>query len=177
MNYCEDNSDEESEDENCDDDDCEWEDGRFDKPIDPDPAISGRKKRLFLQKVNKVKCLIQVIYYTITNGKKKTPFQVWTSVEIYNRCRSRELITIMNRMSLCLSYKAMRNHRTDLMKYAVLRSEGSGIPIPSHFSLEEFTIAAFDNFNHADRNTLSGKSIANDTAIVLFQTIPKVKLK
>ena len=31
---------------------------------------------------------------------------------------------------------------------------------------------AFDNFNHADKNSLSGKYCSNDTAITLFQSIP-----
>ena len=170
----------------CDKDDPEWNGGndknRVDKSSEEkdddnpeDMKVEGRKKKLFQRKVNKVKCLIQIIYYSINNGRKKTPFHVWTSVEVYNRCRSRELMTMLNRMSLCLSYKAMRNHRTDLMKYAIWKSAGATVPIPSHFSLEEFTTAAFDNFNHADRNSLSGKSIANDTAITVFQTIRKVR--
>ena len=100
-----------------------------------------------------------------------------TSVEIYNRCRSRELITMFNRMAVSLSYNAMKRHRSDLAKFAIYKSKDCSVPLPSHFSLTEFTIVAFDNFNHADRSSLSGKSCANDTAITVFQKLPAKKLR
>ena len=41
-----------------------------------------------------------------------------------------------------------------------------------HFSPNMFTIAAFDNFDHSNRNTLSGKSSTHDTITTLFQEMP-----
>ena len=35
-----------------------------------------------------------------------------------------------------------------------------------------FTISAFDNFDHSDKNTLSGKSSSHDIVINLFQEVP-----
>ena len=96
------------------------------------------------------------------------------SVRIYERCRSKKLITSFNRSGLCISYQSMKQHRQNLAKLAILQSNTSKVPLPTHFSPEEFTVVAFDNFNHADKNSLSGKYCSNDTAITLFQRIPNI---
>ena len=54
------------------------------------------------------------------------------SVEIYERCKSKELITSFNRSGLCISYTSMKNHRSDLAKFAVAQSSENGLPLPSH---------------------------------------------
>ena len=63
-----------------------------------------------------------------------------------------------------------------LAKFAIANSSEFGLPIRTHFSPSTFTISAFDNFDHADKNTLSGKSGSHDTAITLFQEIPTKKV-
>lgn len=94
--------------------------------------------------------------------------------EIYEKCRSKELITSFNRSGLCISYKTMKKHRNNLAKYTIVRSmkENQRVPLPSHFCPSKFTLAAFDNFDHGDKNTISGKFSAHDTAITLFQEKP-----
>ena len=63
----------------------------------------------------------------------------------------------------------MKQHRADLAKYPVLKASQTGVPIPSHFSSPAFTMAAFGNFNHSDRSSLSGTKHTHDTVITLFQ--------
>ena len=79
-----------------------------------------------------------------------------------------------NRSGFCISYQNMKKRCADLARYAILQSEGEDrkVPLPSYFSKSLFTLSAFDNFDHADRNTLSGKASAHDTAITLFQEKP-----
>ena len=96
-----------------------------------------------------------------------------SAVDIYHCCISRELITAFNRSGLCISYKAMKEHRCNLAKYAVLKESISRIPLQSHFSNSKFTTAAIYNFNHADRNSLSGTACANDTVMTEYQTVPQ----
>ena len=67
----------------------------------------------------------------------------------------------------------MKWHIESLVKCAVHRREPSGIPLLSHSSLNQFTLEAFDNFNHDDKCTLSGLSSSQDTAIKLFQLKPE----
>ena len=124
-------------------------------------------------KVTVFNSIFQVLFYNMHKGKKQTPLHIMTAAEIYEKCKSRELITSFNRSGLCISYNAMKRHRQNLAKYAVHRSQPSGIPVPSHFSLDEFTVAAFDNFDHDDKSTLSGLNSSHDTAITLFQVKPE----
>ena len=124
-------------------------------------------------KVSLFHSIFQILYYNIHRGKKNTPLHIMNAAEIYEKCKSRELITSFNRCGVCVSYNSMKRHREALAKYAVHRSEPSGIPLPSHFSLNQFTLAAFDNFDHNDKYTLSGLSSSHDTAITLFQVKPE----
>ena len=68
----------------------------------------------------------------------------------------------------------MKRHRTDLAKYLIKQTNDTEItvPLPSHFSASSFTLSAFDNFDHNDNSSLSGKKSTHDTAITLFQVKP-----
>ena len=114
----------------------------------------------------KLMSLIQIMYYKINHGKKKTPLHVMNSHAIYDTCKSRTLITSFNRLGLCESYNSVKRQRRDLAKYAIIKNNTESIIcLPSHVSATSFTLAAFDNFDHLDRNSLSGGSGAHDTAI------------
>ena len=67
----------------------------------------------------------------------------------------------------------MKRHRSDLAKLTVAQTAPAGVPLPSHFSTKMFTLGAFDNFDHSDKNTLSEKSSSHDMVTVLFQERPK----
>ena len=58
------------------------------------------------------------------------------------------------------------------MKYANVASERSHIQIPSHFSLNKFTLVTIGNFAHVDRSSFSGVLSTHDTAMTLFQMKP-----
>ena len=45
--------------------------------------------------------------------------------------------------------------------------------MPSHFVLKEFTLGALDNFDHSDKNSLSGLFSCHDTDMTLCQTKPR----
>ena len=97
-----------------------------------------------------------------------------SACEIYEKCKSKELITLFNQSGLCISYHIMKRHRTDLAKYVIKQTNVTEIivPLSSHFSASSFTLSAFDNFDHNDNSSLSGKKSTHDTAIMLFQVKP-----
>ena len=70
---------------------------------------------------------------------------------IYEKCRSKEILTQQNKLGLSVSYNTIKQYRSNLAKYAMLKSSENNVPLPSHFNKEMFTIAAFDNFYHTDR--------------------------
>ena len=69
----------------------------------------------------KIKSLFQLIYYNIHNGKKKTPLHIMNSKAIYQKCKSRELLTSFNLLGLCTSRKETKLHRNNLAKLAISR--------------------------------------------------------
>ena len=72
------------------------------------------------------------------------------SSAIYEKCKSRELLTSFNRLGLCTSHKEPKLHRNNLAKLAISRRSDTGIPLPTHFSKRQLIIAAMDNFDHSD---------------------------
>ena len=89
------------------------------------------------------------------------------SQAVYETCKSATLITSYNRFGLCTSYhEVMRNHTA--MASFIVESCEDGVPFPSDFVPSQFTMAAFDNFDHEEA-TLSGIGGSHDTVTVLFQ--------
>ena len=54
----------------------------------------------------------QLIYYFLHNGIKKTPLRVSIAQSIHNECRSKKLITVLNRLGISISYDELE--RIDL---------------------------------------------------------------
>ena len=63
--------------------------------------------------------------------------------------------------------------REDLARYTVAESKDCHIPLPSQFTKENFAFAAFDNFDHQDQSTTSGKFSNHDTVMTLYQVKPE----
>ena len=63
--------------------------------------------------------------------------------------------------------------RSDIAKCTILKNKDDNVPLPNHFSASCFTIAAFDNFDNTDWNSLFGTKHAHDTAITIFQVKPQ----
>ena len=95
------------------------------------------------------------------------------SSAIYEKCKIRELLTSFNRLGLCTSYKETKLHRRNLAKLAISRNNDPGIPLPTRFSKSQFAIAAMDNFDHSDFNSLTGTAGTHNTAMTLFQIKPE----
>ena len=91
---------------------------------------------------------------------------------IYEKCRSKEIITQQNSLGLSVSYNTIKKYRSTLAKHAILKSSENNAPLPSHFSKEMFTVEAFDNFDNKDRTSLSRLSASHETVSTLFQVKP-----
>ena len=124
----------------------------------------------------KIKFIFQILCDTIYRGKMKTPLHINSSA-IYVKSKSRELLTCFNRLGLCMSYKETKQLKKHLAKLAIFNSESHGIPLPTHFSPTQFTLAAMDNFDHFDANSLVRISAAHDTETTLFQINPTTNIR
>ena len=105
------------------------------------------------RKITKLKALYQITYYNIQNGLRITPLYLMAADNIYGKCKRWELITSLKRIGACISYNEIQRERKSLAHHSFKQGEYWGVPIPSHFVKENFTIAAFNNFDHTDRSS------------------------
>ena len=96
-----------------------------------------------------------MLSYRMHGGEKKPPLHVMVGQAVYERTRSRELLTSFNRIGVSTSYKEVRESRNLLQSYTVSCPPGD-VPVPNHFSNEGWTMAAFDKSDYSDQSSLSG---------------------
>ena len=125
-------------------------------------------------KAIKIKSLYQIMYYILHNGRKNTPLHIMTGHNVYDTCKSRELITTLNRVGVSTSYNEVRRARSNLANFCFTSSENSNVPIPRHFVSDKFTLAQMDNFDHQDKSSPSGTKSNHDTVMTLTQIKPEV---
>ena len=127
------------------------------------------------QNFTKIHVMFQMLFYFVHKGQKKAPLAVITGHTVYDKCKSRELITALNKIDVSTSYnKVLTNRKNKLTDYVLASSINERPQLPSHFSKVHFSICAFDNFDHADRSSLSGTHSDHDTAVVMFQVKPDI---
>jgi hypothetical protein len=136
--------------------------------INNDDLLVGSSS-IYNKKLLKANSLFQTMYYMINNGRKKSPLQVMVGHTVYDKCKSRELITSLNNLGSSISYSEIQRCRNKLGAYVISRSKGGSVPMPSHFNITDFTVVAFDNFDHTDRSSTTAPKDSHDTAAVLFQ--------
>jgi hypothetical protein len=117
-----------------------------------------------------VQGLTQILYYILHHGRKRTAMHMMNSQSIYEACRSATLIKSFNRYGLCITYDEIQRYNNDNMTRFIVKSSSDNVPYSSHFGSSQFTIAAFDNFDH-EEETLSGIWNSNGTVDVLLQDI------
>ena len=113
-----------------------------------------------------------ILQFTWQKGKNTTQFIFWPQC-IYEKCKSREVLTSLNKVGVSLSYNEVQRARNNLGRFTYFQSKNEGVPVPSHFSIDVFTIGAFVNFDHSNRSSLSGKFSNHDTVMTLFQVKPE----
>ena len=113
----------------------------------------------------RTKLLFQTMYYHVTKVRNNTH-------AMYEHWRRRELIKSFSWQSAYIKCKAIKELRKVLAKYTVFLSSKSHVPLPNHLDKNCFTVAAMDNCGNADKNSLSGRMYAHDTAKTLFQVQP-----
>ena len=109
------------------------------------------------------------MFYAINNGKKKSPLQVMVGHTVYDKCKSRELINSLNNLGISISYSEVQRCRNKLGAYVISKSKNGSVPLPSNFNKTDFTLVAFDNFDHTDKSSITSPKDNHDTAMVLFQ--------
>ena len=125
--------------------------------------VSAKPKVLLAQS------LFQTLYYSVHSGKKKAPLQVMLAHSVYDKCKSKELMTSLNRLGSCISNSEYRRCKDRLEGNVYKKGLNQQVPLPSHINNDDFTIVAVDNFDHVDRSSMSGTKANHDTVTVILQ--------
>ena len=116
--------------------------------------------------------LFHILVYNINNGKIKTSLHVMTGHAVCVKCRSRGIITSLNKIGSSISHKEVRKDRSILASYTVKKGKDGHTPIPSHFdtTLVSGTVSgAFDNMNLKDLSSISGMNATGHCLLALYQ--------
>ena len=79
------------------------------------------------------------------------------------------MISAMNRLGTCASYKSVTSSRGLLASYAIKASSDGETPLPTTFTEDDWIMGGMDNADYNDRSSLSGKESQHYAAMVLFQ--------
>ena len=113
----------------------------------------------------KVLNLSQDVAYA-KNGLK-TPQHVGLAIYIYHKTRSKDIITVLNRLGLCISYNDLHRILTTVALEISAATGDDSTFIPSNIVSGKFTQYAIDNLDFSEC-TLDGSSM-HVTSMVMFQ--------
>ena len=118
----------------------------------------------------KRKCdtIFQQILYLIRNGPKKTPLHVSLAQSIHDKCRSKQLIQILNNLEMCESYYKILRMDYNLVDRLICSCSENKVPLSESITSTSIIHAAMENFDHIE-NSKSGKDSIHDTIMMLFQ--------
>ena len=112
-------------------------------------------------------CIFQIVHNLVNDGLWKTPLHVALSQTTHDICKSKRLITIINRLGLCSNYHDLARIDTGPAKHTIALAGLHRVPIPPSILPGSSIHGATDNFDH-EEHTLSGIGGSYDT-ILLFQ--------
>ena len=91
------------------------------------------------------------------------------SHNIYDKCKTnRKLIPKFNHLVVCISSRQVHWVRCSLAQYNKMH-----VPLPSHFLIMMFILAALHNFDCPQQLSLNGTKSSHNTVTVVFQVEPE----
>ncbi|XP_043480323.1 uncharacterized protein LOC122510010 [Leptopilina heterotoma] len=108
------------------------------------------------------------IFFTVTD--KQTPKHIAVAQSIHHLSRSKHLITVLNKLGHCISYKSLKNIDFELTSSILSEDNKQQILIPKNILKDPslFLHGAIDN-NDFNEETLSGQGSTHVTAMVIYQ--------
>ena len=122
---------------------------------------SGHQKR-------KALTIFQIACYNINNGTIKTPLHISIGQTVHEISRSKQLIQILNRLGICMSYDEIERQNCSLSLRTIHMSGNENVPLPPSIVPGNLVQAAIDNFDH-EEGTPSRIGGSHDTIMVVFQ--------
>lgn len=102
------------------------------------------------------------------NKSRESPVPIYVGVSVHAKTRCRDLVEILHKLGISISYDRVLSISTDLGNEVCRRYWQEGAVCPSNLRLGLFTTAAVDNIDHNPSSTTSKDSF-HGTGISLFQ--------
>ena len=90
------------------------------------------------------------------------------SQDIHDKCRSKQLVQILNKLGLCISYDELERIDCSLANGIMDSCVENKVPLPRTITSSSIIHGTMDNFDH-NKNTLTGKGSSHDTILMVFQ--------
>ena len=114
--------------------------------------------------------VFQIFYHWLSG--RLTPMHCGLTEMIHCISKSREIIDVICRHGLGISYDSMKRIDTGLAMQTIERTGDNRGPVSESIKAGTPIQAAIDNFNHKER-THSGGDVSNDTVLVIWQNQDK----
>ena len=110
----------------------------------------------------------QDMVHTALHSRVKTPKHIGLAVTVHHLTGSKQIVTLLNKMSHCSCYNDVEVINTGLAREIKAKADEVGVIIPSNISRGDFVQFAVDN-NDLNEETLDGKQTTHATTIVAYQ--------
>ena len=135
------------------------------------PTTESDGSAIGAEKERRTVMLGQDILHAASNSQVKTPKHIGSAVTIHHLTRSKEVVTLLNRMGHCCSYDDVEIVNTAWAREMEAWNQQTGVVIPSNITPGPFAQFAADN-NDFNEETLDGKQTTHATTLVVYQRQP-----
>lgn len=128
------------------------------------------KERMITEDIKR-KCIsVYMDLHSLINERDITPKHVALAQCIHHYTRSKLIISLLNRLGHCISYKTLSKLDNQVLTHIVNSSNDVNIPVPSNIARDPsvFLHGAIDNDDFKE-DTFDGKATTHVTAMVLYQ--------
>ena len=106
--------------------------------------------------------IFQIVYNMVLDSRKKVPLDIGISQNIHDKCRSKQLIQIFNRLGLCICHDKLERTDCCLANEIVNSCIEFKVLLSPTITSASIIHGEMDNFDH-NKNTLSGKGSNHDS--------------
>jgi hypothetical protein len=143
------------------------------------PNIKAQSESPVSQAAQTISQLIQYNTYkrqktkavnTRHNRDRETPLCLYIGIMIHGKTRNKELIDLLFKLGLSVSYDRVLSVSTDLANSVIDYFTKDSVVCPPALRKGVFTLGAYDNFDHNPSAT-SAKTATHGTSISIFQEV------
>ena len=126
---------------------------------DSEDIVSQEKEledEKLLTKAIRIGSLFQIMFYSIHNDYHRTPVFIMNAVEVYEKCKTLELVISFNESGICLCYSTMKSNCSGLAKYEVVSAleytEAKDLNFQESFNVDKEVFLSEKNIQDHEQN-------------------------